>query len=60
MFLKLFRYHLRRVQSLPLHEIHYFDSTSTVKRHLVAAPRLSIQTALSDPYKYLKVCFSSY
>ena len=54
------RHHLHRVQSLPLYEIFYFESSSEVKQHLIAAPRLAIQTALSDPFKYLKVKQSSF
>ncbi|XP_039251159.2 origin recognition complex subunit 3-like [Styela clava] len=41
-------------RSFPFHEIFYFDSTSTIKRHMIAAPRLAIQTALSDPNCYLQ------
>nr|CAB3264576.1 origin recognition complex subunit 3-like [Phallusia mammillata] len=47
--------HLQRVQFMPFHEAFYFDSSAAVKRHLLAAPRLAIQTALSNPYQYLPV-----
>ncbi|XP_076803170.1 origin recognition complex subunit 3-like [Clavelina lepadiformis] len=52
---KFYEYHLRKVKSFPLYEVFYFDSSATIRRHIVAAPRLSIQTALSDPYQYLQV-----
>lgn len=41
-------------RSFPFHEVFYFDSTSTIRRHMVAAPRLAIQTALSEPNYYLR------
>ena len=39
--------------SLPFAEVKYFDSTSAVRRHLMAAPRALIQTALDRPNAYL-------
>ncbi|XP_032238004.2 origin recognition complex subunit 3 isoform X2 [Nematostella vectensis] len=50
----LFRKHLRSPQSLPLHEVMYFDKLHKVKEHLIGMPRAAIQTALSDPRHYLK------
>jgi len=40
---------------MPLYEAFYFDSSASIKRHFLAAPRLAIQTALADPYQYLQV-----
>ena len=39
---------------LPFAEVKYFDSASSVRRHLMAAPRALIQTALEDPNAYLQ------
>ena len=39
--------------SLPFAEVKYFDSASAVRRHLMAAPRALIQTALDRPNAYL-------
>ena len=39
--------------SLPFAEVKYFDSASAVRRHLMAAPRALIQTALDRPDAYL-------
>ncbi|XP_064594696.1 origin recognition complex subunit 3-like [Liolophura sinensis] len=46
--------------SLPLWEIFYYNRVSEVKQHLSAAPRVAIQTALSNPHHYLQCeCCSS-
>ena len=39
---------------LPFAEVKYFDSASSVRRHLMAAPRALIQTALDNPNAYLQ------
>ena len=39
---------------LPFAEVKYFDSASSVRRNLMAAPRAVIQTALDDPNVYLQ------
>lgn len=49
----IFETHLVSPCSLPLHEIFYFDQVSSLKTHLSASPRASIQTAMSDPHFYL-------
>lgn len=41
-------------ESQPLYEVCYYSSYSTVRRHLNATPRTSIQSALSSPYYYLQ------
>ncbi|KAJ0055986.1 hypothetical protein NL108_017215 [Boleophthalmus pectinirostris] len=50
----LVRAHLAPPESQPLHEVLYYRSSSTVRRHLNAAPRTSIQAALADPDFYLR------
>lgn len=47
--------HLLPPESQPLYEVFYYSSSATVRRHLNATPRTSIQTALSHPYYYLQV-----
>lgn len=42
-------------ESQTLYEVCYYSSSATVRRHLNAAPRTSIQAALSSPYYYLQV-----
>lgn len=37
----------------PLHEIFYFNDVNAIRDHIKAAPRCSIQHALSQPGKYL-------
>lgn len=49
------RSHLAPPESQPLYEVCYYSSYSTVRRHLNATPRTSIQSALSSPYYYLQV-----
>ncbi len=40
--------------SLPFSEIKFFDGVAAVRRHLMAAPRAVIQTALDNPGVYLE------
>ncbi|XP_071522018.1 origin recognition complex subunit 3 [Panulirus ornatus] len=49
-----FEQHLQPPSKQPLHEIVFFDSSSTVKRHLVGMPRAAVTTALSNPHHYLQ------
>lgn len=49
------RSHLAPPESQPLYEVCYYSSSAVLRRHLNATPRTSIQTALSNPYHYLKV-----
>ncbi|XP_078617874.1 origin recognition complex subunit 3-like [Branchiostoma floridae x Branchiostoma japonicum] len=51
---EIFRTHLPSPTTLPLHEVYYYDRVSTLRRHMNAAPRAAIQTALSNPYYYLQ------
>ncbi|KAK6488421.1 origin recognition complex subunit 3 [Huso huso] len=46
--------HLLPPESQPLHEVFYYSSAGTLRRHLNAAPRTAIQTALNNPYCYLQ------
>uniref|UniRef100_A0A6I8QIE8 Origin recognition complex subunit 3 n=1 Tax=Xenopus tropicalis TaxID=8364 RepID=A0A6I8QIE8_XENTR len=41
-------------EMLPLHEVVYFSAASTLRRHLNAAPRVALHTALNNPASYLK------
>uniref|UniRef100_A0A8C9W168 Origin recognition complex subunit 3 n=1 Tax=Scleropages formosus TaxID=113540 RepID=A0A8C9W168_SCLFO len=50
----LVKTHLYPPESQPLYEVWYYSSSGTVRRHLNATPRTSIQTALSHPYCYLQ------
>lgn len=50
----VFRKYLQCPKTLPLHEILYYNSASTVKRYLNSAPRSALQTALSNPHHYLQ------
>ncbi|KAJ7989201.1 hypothetical protein DPEC_G00317050 [Dallia pectoralis] len=50
----LVRCHLAPPESQPLYEVCYYSSSAVLRRHLNATPRTSIQTALSNPYHYLK------
>uniref|UniRef100_A0A8C7NT98 Origin recognition complex subunit 3 n=1 Tax=Oncorhynchus mykiss TaxID=8022 RepID=A0A8C7NT98_ONCMY len=50
----LVRSHLAPPESQPLYEVCYYSSSAVLRRHLNATPRTSIQTALSNPYHYLK------
>ncbi|XP_077394747.1 origin recognition complex subunit 3 isoform X2 [Festucalex cinctus] len=49
----LVKSHLSPPESQTLYEVCYYSSSSTVRRHLNATPRTSIQAALSSPYYYL-------
>uniref|UniRef100_A0A6Q2YHM7 Origin recognition complex subunit 3 n=1 Tax=Esox lucius TaxID=8010 RepID=A0A6Q2YHM7_ESOLU len=53
-FDSLVRCHLAPPESQPLYEVCYYSSSAVLRRHLNATPRTSIQTALSNPYHYLK------
>ncbi|XP_069195438.1 origin recognition complex subunit 3-like isoform X2 [Procambarus clarkii] len=46
--------HLQPVNKQPLHEILFFESSSSVKQHLVGMPRAPLTTALSNPHHYLQ------
>ncbi|XP_053566504.1 origin recognition complex subunit 3 isoform X2 [Bombina bombina] len=37
-----------------LHEVLYFSAASTLRKHLNAAPRIALHTALNNPASYLK------
>uniref|UniRef100_A0A669AZ02 Origin recognition complex subunit 3 n=1 Tax=Oreochromis niloticus TaxID=8128 RepID=A0A669AZ02_ORENI len=50
----LVKSHLSPPESQPLYEVCYYSSSATVRRHLNATPRTSIQAALSNPYYYLQ------
>ncbi|XP_029349133.1 origin recognition complex subunit 3 isoform X2 [Echeneis naucrates] len=50
----LVRNHLSPPESQTLNEVCYYSSSATVRRHLNATPRMSIQAALSSPYYYLQ------
>ncbi|XP_029316680.1 origin recognition complex subunit 3 isoform X2 [Cottoperca gobio] len=50
----LVKSHLSPPESQTLNEVCYYTSSATVRRHLNATPRTSIQTALNSPYYYLQ------
>ncbi|KAM9707674.1 origin recognition complex subunit 3 isoform 2-T2 [Menidia menidia] len=50
----LVRSHLPPPESQTLWEVCYYSSSATVRRHLNATPRTSIQAALSNPFCYLQ------
>ncbi|XP_047467572.1 origin recognition complex subunit 3 isoform X2 [Mugil cephalus] len=50
----LVKNHLSPPESQPLHEVCYYTSSATVRRHLNATPRTCIQAALSRPFYYLQ------
>ncbi|XP_074517177.1 origin recognition complex subunit 3 [Sebastes fasciatus] len=50
----LVKSHLSPPESQTLNEVCYYTSSATVRRHLNAAPRTSIQAALNTPYYYLQ------
>ncbi|XP_041828604.1 origin recognition complex subunit 3 [Melanotaenia boesemani] len=50
----LVKTHLLPPESQTLYEVCYYSSSATVRRHLNATPRTSIQAALSNPYYYLQ------
>lgn len=49
------RSHLSPPESQTLNEVCYYSSSASVRRHLNATPRTSIQAALSSPYYFLQV-----
>lgn len=51
--LPCFRDGLIPPQELPLYEIIYFNNASSLKKHLMAAPRVSLHIALTKPAFYL-------
>ncbi|MBN3301733.1 ORC3 protein, partial [Amia calva] len=50
----LVKKHLVPPESQTLFEVCYFSASGTLRRHLNATPRTSIQTALNNPYCYLQ------
>lgn len=50
----LVKNHLSTPESQPLYEVCYYTSSATVRRHLNATPRTSIQAALTNPYYYIQ------
>ncbi|XP_075453961.1 origin recognition complex subunit 3 isoform X2 [Ascaphus truei] len=50
----LVREYLAPPEMQPLHEAVYFSAASTLRRHLNAAPRVALHTALNNPSCYLK------
>ncbi|OWF47585.1 origin recognition complex subunit 3-like [Mizuhopecten yessoensis] len=53
-FDSLFRKYLVSPKALPLHELLYYDSASTVRSHLTASPRAAVQLALGSSHTYLR------
>ncbi|XP_070568505.1 origin recognition complex subunit 3-like [Ptychodera flava] len=51
---EVFGKYLRSPSALPMYEVFYYESVSTVRRHLNASPRAAIQTALTNPHYYLQ------
>ncbi|XP_053290337.1 origin recognition complex subunit 3 isoform X1 [Pleuronectes platessa] len=50
----LVKSHLSPPESQTLNEVCYYSSSATVRRHLNATPRTSIQAALNTPYYYIQ------
>ncbi|XP_061600272.1 origin recognition complex subunit 3 [Cololabis saira] len=50
----LVKSHLSQPESQTLHEVCYYSSSATVRHHLNATPRTSIQEALRNPHYYLQ------
>ncbi|KAM4866125.1 origin recognition complex subunit 3 isoform 2-T2 [Thomomys bottae] len=50
----LVREYLLPPETQPLHEVVYFSSAHSLREHLNAAPRITLHTALNNPYYYLK------
>ncbi|XP_043925020.1 origin recognition complex subunit 3 [Protopterus annectens] len=48
------RMHLKPPEVMPLYEVVYFSGASTLRKHLNAAPRIALHTALNNPYYYLE------
>lgn len=51
---EIFRKYLQCPTTLPLYEVFYYDSISTLRECLSASPRAVLQKALSNPHHYLK------
>ncbi|XP_069176346.1 origin recognition complex subunit 3-like [Procambarus clarkii] len=51
----VFELHLQPVNKQPVNEILFFESSSSVKQHLVGMPRAPLTTALSNPHHYFRV-----
>lgn len=54
MFETLFREFLKSPNMMPLHEGFYYDDVANVKQHVIGNPRGAIQSALSNPSRYLE------
>lgn len=50
----LVRKYLLPPERQTLYEVMYFSGAATLRRHLNAAPRIALHTALNNPYSYLK------
>ncbi|KAM9777303.1 origin recognition complex subunit 3 [Neosynchiropus ocellatus] len=50
----LVKTHLSPPESQTLFEVCYYTSSASIRRHLNATPRISIQAALTSPYYYLQ------
>lgn len=50
----LVREYLTPAELQPLHEVYYYSSSGVLRQRLNAAPRTSIQAALSHPFYYLQ------
>lgn len=50
----LVRSHLAPPEAQPLFEVCYYGSSASIRRHLNATPRTSIQAALRHPHQYLQ------
>lgn len=46
--------YLKPPEVMPLHEVVYFGGASTLRKHLNAAPRIALHTALNNPCYYLE------
>ncbi|XP_006010257.1 origin recognition complex subunit 3 isoform X2 [Latimeria chalumnae] len=53
-FDSIIRKYLLPPETQPLHEVFYFSAASTLRKHLCSTPRTALQTALSNPYRYLQ------
>ncbi|KAH8418571.1 hypothetical protein KR222_002221, partial [Zaprionus bogoriensis] len=52
---QLVQVHLRPLQNAPpLHELYVFSDISTVRRHIIGAPRAALHTALNNPHFYMQ------
>jgi len=50
-----YRKYLIRPQSLPLHEVFYYNKVTDLRQHIDGCPRATIHRGLSSPYYYLQV-----